>query len=432
MPPPTKLIRIERTQNIDSVADLYHELKKHAPRCSIQVPNDLDDYRMGGKGEFIQFLLSWATDCPDQALTTYIQNANLEQPAAKQLSNLFDQEHGFIIGLRSRKFGVEAARMFVDVKNTSVPTEIVDRCLAGSRIFSSKNPMLRGLRGFVAVDQIMNDSKDHKDPFTQVYLRRTEGILPMKTAFSDLLRELLRRARNQRSKDLLPDALTLERFVERVSRFTYEVFENADRWGTNPYGNSVRGIIAQLHVKETEHFKPLNQQVGTGNPLASYLSNFVGTDGFETTPFFEVTIFDNGPTLAKHYLGRAPKSLTEELKATRKCLLLARGRSPSPNEGRGLYDTMKLLNECGGFLRYRANRLSVYRDFVTDPLATEELSRLETLPVSEAETPMMKLFSLRDWGSRKITPEEHPKAVGAMFTIIVPVKNLSDEIGLQL
>ena len=246
----------------------------------------------------------------------------------------------------------------------------------------------------------------------------------MKTAFSDLVKELLNRGSNYRIKDSLPDGLQLGRFVERVSRFTYEIFENADRWGTNPYGNSVRGIIAQLHVKETTHHKPLHEQVGINNPLASYLSNFRGPDGFESTPFFEITIFDNGPTLAKHYLGRSPKNLSEELKATRRCLLLARGRSPSQNEGRGLYDTMKLLNECGGFLRYRGNRLSVYRDFVSDPIAVEELVRLEALPVSEVETPMMKLFSLRDWGSRKIAPEGHPKAVGAMFTIIVPVKNL--------
>ncbi len=54
MVPKTQLLRIKRTQNVDTVAELYAELKKYAPKCVLQVPSDLDDYRMGGNPDFLK------------------------------------------------------------------------------------------------------------------------------------------------------------------------------------------------------------------------------------------------------------------------------------------------------------------------------------------------------------------------------------------
>ena len=387
---------------------------------------------MGGKGEFIQFLLTWAHDCPDAPLATHVQPVAEDDSVIRQLSSLFDQEHGFVLALLSRKYGVEAARSFLNTSNNPLRQDLVEQSLLKCQILVAKNPLLKGLRGFVGVDQIMNDGGGSADPFTKVYLRRTEGLSPMKTAFSQMLEELFARSGRLGAKSALPNQSILNTFIDRVSRFTYDLFENADRWGTNPYSNSIRGILVQLHVRETAHHKPLYTQVGTNNPLVDYLAHFVGDDGFEDTPFLEVTIFDNGPALAKHYLGRSPRSVAEESSATRKCLLLASGRSSKPTEGRGLYDTMKLLSQCRGMLHYRGNRLSVYRDFISDPLPVDKLAILEKTPPSEAEKAMMKLMFLRDWKTRATASGDHPPAVGALFTIVVPVKSISDENYLQL
>src|SRR5437016_5038929 len=45
------VIRIQRKQNVNTVSDLYSELVDLAPKCAIQVPTDLDEYRLSGKGE---------------------------------------------------------------------------------------------------------------------------------------------------------------------------------------------------------------------------------------------------------------------------------------------------------------------------------------------------------------------------------------------
>lgn len=418
------VLQVQRKQNVGTVANLYSDLKKHAPRCAIQVPSNLDEYRLCGKGELLQFLLTWAERCPDAPIVTHVSPHEPKAVAVSQLRRLFGEEHGFLLGLIARRFGLAPQRRFLYTSLAEMPAMLVEDAFRTCRIFESGEPLMKRSRVFLALDDLIDHEGVVLNAYTNVYRRRNPSYSPMKEAFRQLLAEIFKRApRNILSHSGHALSLLGEVF-DRVTQFTYELFENADRWAALPYQKSIRGILAHLHFRESPGEKPFHVQVGSENPLSDYLRQFLNADGFERTAFLELTVFDNGPTLATHFLGREPKSLQAECDATTNCLLLASGRSSSSSEGKGLYETMKLLNASGGFVRYRAKRLSLYRDFKSDPLNNRKLELLEAKGRDERQKEMRKELVLRDWLSHTAKNRIHAKAVGAFFTIIVPIEGI--------
>jgi hypothetical protein len=420
------IISIHSAQNVESIAGLYkHLYKERKTQCAIQVPTELRDYRMGGKGELLQFILTWADKYPDSPVVTHIPPNSSDANIRTYLENLFEQEHGFVLALRSRKWGLEVPREFADVKRVKVPHYLIEEALSGTGIFKTGQAMVKNLRTFIAVDDHIERGNLILQDYTKLYLKRTAARSPMKVGFAAQLKLLFDKQSRVRNQVASLNPMALSGFIENITRFAYEVFENAGRWGTKEHGNSIRGILVHLHAREVESTKSLSEQVGSLNPIYSYLEHFKLDDGYENTSFLEITIFDNGPTLANHLLKRAPKNINEELKATRQCLLLASGRSSKSNEGQGLYDTIKLIHRCRGLIKYRGNRLSVFRDFVGDPLDETRLAELESIPRGEREKEMLNILYMKDWTSRMKSPEAHAAATGSLFTIIVPVKEIN-------
>ncbi|MGA3170944.1 MAG: hypothetical protein ABSE62_07995 [Chthoniobacteraceae bacterium] len=304
------VLRIQRRQNLTTVSSLYSELEKCAPRCAVQVPSDLDEYRLCGKGDFLQFLLTWAEWCPDAPIITHIAAHAPNSSIVAQLKKLFGEEHGFLLGLITRRFGLVAQRRFLNAKQEELPASLVEEAFATCELLRSGVPLLKRTRGFLALDDQINDDDRILNAYTNVYRRRNPDYCPMKEGFSELLFELFKRAPSKALHRDVRNWNSLQRFIEQVVLFTYEVFENADRWGPRPYEKSIRGILVHLHFRESRGERPFRTQVGDDNgPLGKYLNRFSGPDGFERTSFLELTVFDNGPTLATHFLGREPKSL---------------------------------------------------------------------------------------------------------------------------
>jgi hypothetical protein len=418
------VLRIERKQNVGTVANLYSELKSQAPNCAVQVPSDLDEYRLCGKGEFLQFLLTWAASCPDAPVVTHISSQASSTSALSQLRKLFSEEHGFLLGLLTRRFGLAPQRHFLNTSLKELSPALVEDAFATCRIFEFGEPLLKRSRAFLAMDDLIDNESRVLNPYTKVYLRRNANYSAMKEAFSRLLIDVFKRTPRSTFARQMENQKSFHNFVDRVTRFTYELFENADRWGALPYQKSIRGILLHLHFRESIGEKPFHVQVGLENPLTDFLQRFVGADNYERTAFLELTVFDNGPTLATHFLGKEPKSLRAEYNATADCLLLASGRSSKWTEGKGLYETMKLLNSSGGFVRYRAKRLSLYRDFLADPIDLNKLEELEAQQRDDRHNLMREELVLKDWLSRTTNHRKHTKAVGTFFTIIVPVEGI--------
>ena len=121
------------------------------------------------------------------------------------------------------------------------------------------------------------------------------------------------------------------------------------------------------------------------------------------------------------------KVLKEEWATTFSCLVKTVGKSPYENEGQGLFHVMKMLNSCRGFLRFRAGRLSLYRDFLHDPIEVPKDLGNKDCPSSDDIKVISKAMALRDWKSHTHRIGVHPHAVGSLFTLVIPLNELIDE-----
>ncbi|MCX6936454.1 MAG: hypothetical protein NTU80_00935 [Verrucomicrobia bacterium] len=419
------IIKILRDQNDEIVNTLLEELHKHAPKCAIQIPYDLDSYRLGGKGDLLQFLLTWSRNCPDAPIYTHIQPNVSDEAAKTQLARLFSQEHGFILALFTRAYGVESPRAFLKTTGAKIDDQIIHEALSSTTAFARGKPITKGTRAFLAIDDLLDQENKALREFCRVYEKRKLGTHLMKTEFKALLDDVFERPRSIHRRFWSKYQPPPDNFTEKVSAIAYELFENADRWGKPPYSRSIRGILLHLHYRESEGKRPLVAEVGINSPLKDYLSTFQGEDGYESTPFLEFSVFDNGIGLATQFKnGKPPRSIKTEFNETISCLLFSSGSSSKASEGKGLYESMLLLNRAKGFLRYRSGRLDIYRDFRKAPIHEPELRSLEFAPPEERQQAMRDILCLEDWENRSRKITENHKTIGALFTMIIPIGGL--------
>jgi hypothetical protein len=419
------IIKILRDQNDESVSTLLAELHRYAPKCAIQIPYDLDSYRLGGKGDLLQFILTWSRRCPDAPIYTHIQPNSPDSDAKAQLIKLFSQEHGFLLGLFTRAYGVELPRAFLRTTGARIDERILDEALNSTTAFTSSKPITKGTRAFLAIDDLLDQENRTLREFCRVYEKRKLGAHVMKTEFNGFLDNLFERPRNIHRKFWSTYKSPPEDFTAKISSIAYELFENADRWGKPPYTRSIRGILLHLHYRESEGKRPLISEVGTNSPIRNYLRRFQSEDGYENTPFLEFSVFDNGIGLATQFKnGKTPRSVKTELNETISCLLFSSGSSSKANEGKGLYESMILLSKSKGFLHYKSGRLDLYRDFCSAPINELELRSLESKPPEVRQRAMRKILRLEEWKSKSQAVSESHKTVGALFTMIIPMGGL--------
>lgn len=191
----------------------------------------------------------------------------------------------------------------------------------------------------------------------------------------------------------------------------YELFRNThDHARTlsdgrrNPF--SLRGIYVKLHAASRS---------GVTNPLDRALSQYLSGLGralqlsaSSAAPLLEVSIFDSGPGLAQHRSGKslASFSLAEERRWLEACFArFSSGVPGEPQRGLGLERVQKALTRLRGFLHVRSGRLSLFRDFCLLPFQDR-----------------VAFFDFETLGSNL---QEKPQVDGALFTILIPSKQLA-------
>src|SRR6185369_9936312 len=133
--------------------------------------------------------------------------------------------------------------------------------------------------------------------------------------------------------------------------------------------------------------------------------------------FFELSIFDSGPGLALRWLGRPlgpDERIEDEYTAVMACLHKHGTSSAHTHRGIGLHSVMRTLSERKGFLKIRTGRLSVYRDFVSDPYVGQEEE------VSDGEKEKSTTYML-DWHSKTSRLNTMPRAEGTLVTMFIPL-----------
>jgi len=203
--------------------------------------------------------------------------------------------------------------------------------------------------------------------------------------------------------------------LSEIGRAIAELFSNTHKWARTDVGGawirrSARGILTDAVRNAAERYT-----VDEPEPIRDFLNGFATrfASGVNTGAM-EINVFDSGPGLAQHWLGRSiddGEDLAIERDAVASCLQKWGTKGGAESRGLGLHTVMANLSkpDVGGLLLIRTGRLSLVRDLSRDPLQAQSEA-----PVDRSAYQMKDLF-----------PQRLARAEGTLISMILPTPTKS-------
>jgi hypothetical protein len=379
------MLRITGPQTLDKVETELERLSASLER-EIQIPVRPQKWWLGGELALVQLTATWARLQPEATLVTHI--APNEDPE-RQLKTL-----------SKRLFGFTTLLLVDDIVDRDRTEDKNLKSIAYAQCQIVARRMHGPVSNFAMGAKVFLVCVDHSTLWAIPWLYNKESIVADRVTFTSLVKQLVEKISLKGTKQPITPEL-----LPRLSAILHELFKNTDEWGkTNidrrPFRRSVRGLTVERH-----RWKKGDLPLPENYPAFEQFFDKC-PDSNEYYRFLEFSVFDTGVGLAKQWLKLETLgsiSLESELNACEECLRKNRTSSHSRNKGLGLAEVMSTLNELGAFLRIRTGRLSLYRDFRTQPMKTSEDA------------------SLYDLKSSSLTPTEHAEASGVAYQIIIPL-----------
>lgn len=361
----------------------------------LRLPDRIKRSAFGGEAALIQYIVTWARRFESSRLLTDI-------PASSAASGRSDPP-AEAKRLCRWPYGFAAALMAADVIASDGKTSV--RRVTDAECGRAVDGMSRGLR---------EASYGHRtflacvEPSTKANLPAfywPDGTVRNRSEFRSLVYRLLDCKAPQFVGQQFDSAI-----VEGLGNILYELFKNTHDWSRTdltgaPFRRSLRGLLM------TRFNMPLaaaRRAAAQGWALERYVLGLRRSDDSTLVRILELSVFDCGPGLACRWLGSPLSTVTieQEYEACVACLRKHRSSSTSAHRGLGLYDVMKTMSPLRAFVRIRTGRLTLYRDFIQNPLGADE------------EAAGAGLF---DWSRGREGISEFAPAEGLLYTILIPL-----------
>ncbi len=199
--------------------------------------------------------------------------------------------------------------------------------------------------------------------------------------------------------------------VDGLGQAIYELIENTEQHAkielyTGKSKKSVRSLIVE--------YKLINKNIkssdigGDETPVTDYLEKI--RERNDTLHLLEISIFDSGEGIFKTLSRKreADVDVIDEVNVIRRSF--SKGETSKVNSqgvGRGLFNVRSLLSDRKGFISIRSGRVSLYRDFCSNPL------------VEDSNT---SLFLYDEMSKKKDNFNKFMPVEGVAYSILVPVQ----------
>lgn len=369
------MLRIVGKQNVAKVESELRQLTS-GPTRSLQLPVHPTGWEMGGESALTGLVITWARLVRDATLVTHIQPG---QDPREQLQ-----------ALARRLFGFSSLLMAHDVVMLDGETTV--REIAYKECLASVEMMARPISDFALGSKVFLVCVDHSSKWKipRLYMPGEARRVRDRPEFATLAQEMVDRVSLSVHDEPIPEEL-----YTHFGAILHELFKNTEDWATSdeqdrPWRRSVRGLAVERFVFTPEKRSSLFAREPA---LARFVDAAARHSRDERSRFFEFSVFDSGIGLAKQWLRRRAVeptlSLEEEFAACTECLKKHATSSSYPGKGLGLAEVMATLGKLGAFLRIRSGRLSLYRDFLTEPhnVGAEDVRLIDFKSRSESLTP---------------------------------------------
>lgn len=404
--PTADILEIRGSQAISNIELELAALDKQRPK-RLLLPTNISDSAIGGEAALIQLIATWGAATADATLVTHIKD---EEDPTVQLTKLAKRPSGFSAIWMADSVSDRTGKRDIKVVANSCSEAVFksmwhgrDEKSASLPLFDDGDPYVAPrVRGSGA--QVFLACVDHdRWAIPQCYF--ADETLRGRDDFIALARAAITRA-TQGSFDspISPD------LYPAFGAIFHELFKNTHEHARRDSDNamlrrSIRGIIVNRRAWPRAKIESL---VSEAPPLKRFTTDQIARGRDNYLRCLEISVFDSGIGLARHWMlqkGKDASTAQEELEACEQCLQRWASATDKPHKGAGLHEVATMMSKLHGFMRLRSGRLSLFRNFDTDPVDYEN-----TRPV--------KLF---DWTSQTTSPTSMPPVAGALFTLLIPV-----------
>lgn len=411
-----EIIKTEVSQRLSDVESYFVQLYED-PTRDLLLSTNLKGKTLGTYASLIQFISTWSRVSSGN-IRTYIRR---ESDSNTQLTNLCNEFHGVVAfymasakEILSRDGGFSAKK---------VAKTILDNKLA---LYKESSPKFRASyeqRG----KAVMLASFDHTEcefpPYfydhtlatgkSKIHSESTFRLL-VQSILTILSRVELSKIKGAYGRHYRDD------IHEKLGTVAKELIENTEWWAKSfydsakTYNPNIRGMLLQFDTHEWT-----KERVAVSDPMDRYIAQLKDETHNENQAanqkkslgFFELSIFDSGPGLARRWLKKDFNLITisEEYEAVLTCLqenMSTDESGISMMRGYGLPNVLRTIGRRG-FLKLRTGRLSLFRNFAA-------------LPLDESNEMTQKNFKFYNWSTGDLHITEMPIAEGCLFTIVYP------------
>jgi hypothetical protein len=344
------MLRISGLLTEEDIEKYYEKLLD--PNLEIQIPskNTLSGWELGNELNLIQFLITWANTISNPVLVSY---ANGSEGAHKQFENSVIRAYYIIALLLSKEIKTKDRKESL----TKIASQVCKKRISSS--FSEDS--LKTQRGGERVSMICPDFTNYWN-HPLLYDNQT-----VKVSFKKLTDIILNRVTSKTLRESLPELIQ-----KNLKIILLELFRNTHKWARHDLDSvsikrSIRGFTIERINSTANHLEDISNE---STPIGDYIRNLIAKHGKEKNlNFLEISLFDSGLGLAQHWVKRHYSEFTkiEEYNYCIDCLKKHKSSSGKSNYGIGLHEVMKSLTEAKGFFKVRTGRLSLYRDFNSEP-----------------------------------------------------------------
>jgi len=330
------LLKVEGEQTVSQIETLLGQMV-NSSSCDVQIPTTLRRSQFAGLALLIQFLVTWAKQCPNGRLFTHVQNPS---DTEGQLRALSETDHGAVALLAAPRVVqvkgqliYEAERYALRAVRANHTQFLHDLGAPSSAHSAALGPSLSFLCA---------DGPELYPPSLYHSLQGRRPFLVDATDFGTFAETCFRRLTHTPIPQETRTALGL---------ILYEVFRNTDDWARENWDDtaisrSIRGLRFEVHHhKEADAFRFFSRG---SRPLETFFTRHPVLEDQRLHTILEISVFDSGSGLAQRWLRRSLDGLTaiDEYHAVIECLKPHKSSSAETHRGIGLHDVMLALTGC--------------------------------------------------------------------------------------
>ena len=399
------MIKIQNDITTATIEDYYKKIFSSRAKnyVDIQLPMNPKFSGFGALSSFFQFLITWRRLENCGRLIIDVKDIS----DASEIESTIKQYYGFIASVLAWDLGI-INKNGRDIKNqfrqqNAQLNELLvkgrfDLASRGDSILFPFFDHLESARGLLPIIY-KNGILQNEDEFENV----TDKIVDITTKNNAILKK------------------SFKSIIKDMNGILYELFDNTNKWAKHSisgkvYTPGVRGIYSRFYKLDPQEddLKAYTNSSGLKKYFKKVLLKGDGQKSYyKYINFLELSVFDSGAGLAQRFERKEVDQMTreEEYKSLLKCL---QKHTTSHNDhgefesrGLGLHRIMELLDEKEGFLKVRAGRMYLYRDFSNHPLYPSKTSSPNSF--------------MLDWETDTTSPASRQKVEGTLITILIPI-----------